>query len=154
MTRTKLPVNPFSENNGAALVTRENGGLTHHSGSALPSRQASSLPLNPFSNHNEVLPREKSPIAMEAFSSRRESLPCRDSSNLPAPAPFRDLDLRIYCCGKPLEMEVADMQGEGPDAIPGGQINIIDRVLHGTCSVCKREHHHSVGEVVSQDQFR
>ncbi len=148
MTKTKLPENPFASN-GTSLVPKEGNGLAngHRNGHALPARQASPG-LNPFSTQHEALPREKSHIPMEAFGSGT-ALPCRDSGR-PDKQALREMgevQLQVWCCGEELEMEVADMQADGPDSIPGGQLTVIDRVLHGTCKRCNREHHHSVGEV-------
>jgi hypothetical protein len=155
MSKTRLPDNPFATNgNGTALAERDRGGLAQRgNGNALPSRQSNAMPLNPFSSP-EALPQAKGSIPLEGFSGRKGTLPCRDDSKLPSAGAFRDVDLQIICCGKELEMDVADMHAEGPDSIPGGQISVVDRVLHGTCTKCNREHHHSVGEVVAHDQYR
>lgn len=158
MTRQKLPSNPFATNgNENSLTTRDSGGelAGGRMSPSLPARSASPG-LNPFSQR-EVLPQSKDPnaIPLSAFT-QNSGLACRDSAarrDLPGGRPTGDVTVRIYCCETELQMEVADMQAEGPDSIPGGQISITDRVLHGTCRICHREHHHSVGEVTHNNIY-
>jgi hypothetical protein len=150
MSKTKFPDSPFADTNA---LTAKGGAAIAGTGSrtALPPT-TSRAPLNPFAPSREVTAPTKQ--SLEPFP-KRQSLACRDGEReLANGVAMGDIDLRIFCCGKQLAMVIADMQADGPDSLPGGQVAVIDRVLHGSCDVCQREHHHSVGEVVEHDRFR
>lgn len=153
MTRTKLG-NPFADDN--ALVARDSGGTAlngrNGNGHALPVHHNHEIG-NPFAMQNETLPREKRSLELEPFAPGPATLPCRDPSpqrNLGGRANTGlELNLQIFCCGQELQMDVDDMTGaEGPDDnIPGGQVVVLSRVLHGQCRKCGLTHHHSAGTI-------
>lgn len=160
-SKTKLPSNPFGdphETNGNAMVTNERGAsLVGHRPNGLGAPR-SSAPLSPFGGKQEMRGGRES-IPLEPFGNK-PTLPCRDDVKrggnrlAKSEAQMHGVNIQIYCCGTELEMEVADMQAEGPDAPPGGQISVLSCILHGTCSQCEREHHHSIGQVVRADDYR
>lgn len=153
--RSKFPANPFGDSSPNALVANDRGTGLAQSSPALPPQRSTGA-LNPF-GHNEPRGRGQEPLALDGFGKRSPALHNGNDQagrHLARPARSHDIDLEIRCCGEVLDMQVADMQAEGPDSVPGGQISVIDRILHGTCPRCERTHHHSVGEVVAQDEYR
>lgn len=152
MAKSKFPSNPFGE---TALVAKENNGAVAQRATMLPSTTAA-VPLNPFAPSREILPPNKQPLLDPFGSPAPSGLVCRDTAKLRGGAKdlMGDIDVQCFCCGVQLTMEVADMQAEGPDVIPGEHIGIVDLVLFGVCTKCNKEHHHSVAANVEHDRFR
>lgn len=145
MSKTKFPDNPFSTS--TELATKGSSGLATATRASMPVAHTHA-PLNPFSPSREVAPAENR-VAIDPFK-RVKSLDCQT----PNIDNLGDIDLRVFCCGQQLQMTVEDMQAEGPDGINGGNVQVIDRILHGKCQECQREHHHSVAEVIEHDRYR
>lgn len=153
--------NPFGNDN--ALVARGSTAINGRNGHGppLPAARQSLEIDSPLATRDALADRRSLDLA--AFSpqvpSQINGLPCHD----PAPPKRRlgqgsDLGrFGVTCvCGDPISMDIDDMIGaEGPDdAIPGGQVAILARVMHGTCRRCGITCHASIGTIDMNDVDR